>query len=167
MDHSIESILENQAHEDQTEYLEDISTLTPDYLASKFKTYLFDTDDNLPIGGNILPLINLLQAINEPSQGKRYIVSHKNKFVFKQNSKLIIYKNIDPIIFPIATHSTPLLTRHIKNIMDSSSHIMSETDLLILKNRIETFRTIIKILSSLNSRLYKIFKTKLDIPVKF
>ncbi len=148
--------------QDKAEYLEDISTLTSEYIESRFKTYLFDTGENLPISGNIMPLLAVLEAINQPSEGKRYIISHGTKFLFKQGTEVLSYKNIDPILFPIVTYSPHIIANRIRYI--TLKHDLGEAELIMIKNKVDMLRSIIKMMGSLKSRLFSTFKSRLSTP---
>lgn len=147
--------------QDKAEYLEDISTLTPEYIASKFKSHLFDFQETPPFKGNMLSLVRVLEAINEPSEGKRYIMPYGTNFLFKQGSEVVLSKNIEPIILPVSEGSIEPIIDYIRNITNAGA-MLGEGELMILKRKVETMRSMITMLSSLNSRVYSTFKSRLS-----
>lgn len=143
--------------QDKADYLEDISTLTPEYIESKFKSHISLLFEDM------LSLVRVLEAINEPSECKKYIMPYGTKFIFKQGSEVLISKNLEPIILPISKYSIFPISDRIRNITNSGN-TLGEGDLMLLKRKVERLRSIGIMLSSLKSRVYSTFKSRLSKP---
>ncbi len=136
-------------HEIFGDMLEDISTLTSEYMMDKLPSLLPFIEDK----DRDMALHRVLEELNTPSDGKKYIVAcSSSSFLFKRRGEIIKFKNAYPFILPLSQRFPQCIVEHANKIL----HESPDNDY-----KYAHYKYTLKYLSNPTSRVYSLFKAKL------
>ncbi len=134
--------------------LEDISTLTRQYVNDKVLTLLEYREEKTDREASFLGVID---AINTPSEGKKYIVAYKSSFLFKRRGEVVKFRNIYPFTLAICPHFMPCLSDYVLKL---SYEVLEEHERSHYY-KFKYYENALKYLSNPTSKVYSLFKASL------
>ncbi len=134
--------------------LEDISTLTQLYVRDKVIDMLEYPEDKTT--DTDASLLRVIDALNTPSEGKKYIVAYKSSFLFNRRGEVVKFRNIYPFTLALCPHFLPCLSDYTLKL---TYELRREDE--YSPYRFKYFQYTLKYLSNPTSKIYRLFKDKL------